>query len=119
MKTPEEIKKGLKCRKRGYAETCNRNCQDCTMFIPNYSISERYSDALAYIQQLESRLAQAELERDAAVADLAEGRNCADCKHYYESVFDEPCSSCIKDEETKKGWQWRGVCAENTKEETI
>ena len=39
-----------------------------------------------------------------------------DCKHYYESVSNEPCSSCIEDTETKKNWQWSGVCPENTKE---
>ena len=74
-------------------------------------------ELLQAADQLKYRLAQVERERDAAVADLAERRNCADCKHYYESVFDEPCSSCVADEETKKSWQWRGVCPENTKED--
>lgn len=114
-KTPEEIKAdAATCLTRPQKSECNRfalykECAgDC-----RYVIKELYDLVLYY----ESSLAQAEREKDAAVHDLAEGRNCADCKHYYESVFNEPCSSCIEDTETKKNWQWRGVCTENTKEE--
>lgn len=61
MKTPDEIKKGLECER----------CSEC----PYDSIDDPVRtcglevdhDALAYIQQLESRLAQVERERDAAV----------------------------------------------------
>ena len=113
-KTPEEIKKGLKCRKNGYAETCSRNCQECALFIPKYSISERYADALAYIQQLESRLAQAERERDAAVIDLRLYAGCKVCKHG-DFEFTHECMDCSYD---NNNWEWRGVCEETTKEET-
>lgn len=74
-------------------------------------------EAANELEQLESRLAQVERERDAAVHDLEEASFCADCKHFDESVFNEPCSSCVEDTKTKKNWQWRGVCPENSKEE--
>lgn len=86
---------------------------DASDLLDGLEVARDYMfEAANVIDQLESRLAQAELERDAAVHDLAEGRNCEDCKHYYDSVFNEPCSSCIEDEETKKNWQWRGICPE-------
>ena len=102
MKTPEEIKKGL----RGCAD--NSQCQWCSMRRE----CREDEAALAYIEQLEQRLAQleqqidtvhAELEatnrerirlmtqvaqlakeRDAAVADLREAdrMNCARCLHF-------------------------------------
>lgn len=55
-RTPEEIKKGLECRKRGYAEKCDRLCSKCMFYVPLLSIAELYADALAYIQQLEAQV---------------------------------------------------------------
>lgn len=55
MKAPEDIKKGLECRKRGFSETCDRLCSKCMFYVPNLSIAELYADALDYIRQLESR----------------------------------------------------------------
>ena len=54
MKTTEEIKKGLECRKRGYTEKCDRLCSRCMFYVPQLSIAALYADALAYIQQLEA-----------------------------------------------------------------
>lgn len=115
MKTPDEIKKDAKtCMNHPHTYSCN----SCRLYsechgIAEHIIKELYDLVLFY----ESRLAQVERERDAAVHDLEEASFCADCKHYDESVFNEPCSSCIEDTETKKNWQWRGPCPENTKEE--
>jgi hypothetical protein len=70
-------------------------------------------DALAYIQQLESRLAQVEKERDAAIHDLH--RYCSTCKHDPRKEFNKmPCKLCMDNK--IDGYEWRGVCAENTEE---
>jgi hypothetical protein len=53
MKTPDEIKKGLKCRIRSYGNSCNHQCDTCDLRIPDYTVFERYDDALVLIQQLE------------------------------------------------------------------
>lgn len=55
MKTHEKIKKGLECRIRGVSEKCDRRCDKCDVYIPGYNLENRYSDAFAYIQQLEER----------------------------------------------------------------
>ena len=101
MKTPDEIKKGLRgCEDKSQCRWCglSRECEeDC--------------DALAYIEQLEQRLSQVERERDAAVRDLAKAmsldgvEDCEFCKHS-KKPYCHPCK-----------WEWRGICPENTKEE--
>lgn len=122
MKTPEEIKKGLEC---GFCHECpydddeQETVEECARQV--------HKDAIAYIQHLESRLAQAERERDAAVRDVEEADDglCCHCKnrdlaaqcdysgecHLCDNV-DCPChpENCR--------WEWRGVCAENTEEES-
>lgn len=72
---------------------------------------------IAHIHLLEERLAQAERERDAAVNDLKESSFCCDCLHYAVPAEKEPCLSCFKRMQEKPKWKWRGVCAENTKED--
>ncbi|MBR5874530.1 MAG: hypothetical protein IKY90_07360 [Oscillospiraceae bacterium] len=108
MKTPEEIKKGLyHC---GTIDVSCTNCpydEDCHTQGDGYCSVE--DDALIYIQQLETRLAQVERERDAAVRDLAKAmsldgvEDCSFCKNIKKPYCD-PCK-----------WEWRGVCKENTK----
>ena len=109
-RTPEEIKKGLECRKQGYAEQCGYGCSKCDVYVPGWDL---INDTLAYIQQLEC-------ERDAAVEELKEVDlldlfRCSHCKH--EELCDEtmyscsdcdkdcPCSTCVD----CSNWQWRGV----------
>jgi len=116
MKTPEGIKKGLACCGNGFAEVCD----GCTYKRQNDSekaecILSLTQDALAYIQQLESRLAQAERERDAAVNDLKRiflpgSVPCDFCENgcRHEDAWDDIHYACF---------EWRGVCPENTKEE--
>ena len=80
--------------------------------------------ALKAIEQLESRLAQVERERDAAVHDL--WGDCVYCafNNLSDPVCIERCSKCkhAEDAETRESglgidrWQWRGVCAANTEE---
>jgi len=96
VKTPEEIKKGLKqCAETETCENCDYR-DDCMQELKNAPLTK---DALAYIQQLEdavkfygdtnqlldnriakleSRLAQAERERDAALDTLHD--ICSFCK---------------------------------------
>ena len=71
-RTPEEIKKRLqRCKNNTY-------CDDC----PSEYHCQIEADALAYIQQLESRLAQVERERDALMHDLANSAPCFACYHF-------------------------------------
>lgn len=74
--------------------------------------------ALKAIEQLETRIAQAERERDAAVKVMSLVRLCENCKHCDKSCESYPCSSCSMDRERRKpNWEWRGVCTRNTKKE--
>jgi hypothetical protein len=68
-------------------------------------------EAANEIEQLESRLTQVARERDAMKHDfMIDG--CEACKHGHSALDDcnAPWSPC--------NWEWRGVCEENTKEET-
>lgn len=94
-KTPEEIKKGL--------EICSKKKSDCNKcpYNERSCVDSLLPNALAYIQHLESRLAQAERERDAAVEDFTRyinfgGRECDLCRD-----IDKVCTDCE--------WVWRGV----------
>lgn len=95
-------------------------------------------EAANEIEQLESRLAQAERERDAAVADIrnAKWMLCHVCKNYYRpdpairhyacKEFGEFSKFLNSSDFSEDGYDfpslcgkfgWRGVCAENTKED--
>ena len=69
--------------------------------------------------QLKSRLAQAERERNAAVCDLKELSHeaslCNYCGRFDEGYTPMPphCKYALDDD----CWQWRGVCSDNTKED--
>lgn len=110
MKTPDEIKKGL--------YVCpDELCHMCPYEPEGDCMSDCMSDALAYIQQLESRLVQAERERDAAVHDMENYAGYgAICKH-----FDNDCPHIVEGcplwPSDCESYEWRGVCPENTKEE--
>lgn len=119
MKTPEEIKKGL-AHCSGDAETCDGCPYRKEGDYEDLCVDVSQTDALAYIIQLEQRLAQAERERDAAVVDLS--NSCQYCKFASAAVDEAQCASCIK---LKNAWlfspslrtkfEWRGVCEENSR----
>jgi hypothetical protein len=114
MKPPDEVKKGLQLCSNGNM----RECMQCPYPIGFECFEQPMKDALAYIQQLESRLAQVERERDAAVKVMRLVRLCENCKHCDKPCESYPCSSCAMDRErSKPNWEWRGVCPENSKEE--
>lgn len=111
MKTPAEIKSdAATCLTRPQNSVCNRfalysECKgDC-----RYVIKELYDLVLHY----ESRLAQVEMERDAAVADILHVLRT-------KGTIDAECLICDM-EKPECNWEcekakWRGVCDENTKE---
>lgn len=111
MKTPDEIKKGLELH-----NTAGR-CKECPYTADSEFKKTCFqlvaADALAYIQQLETRLAQVERERDAAVNDLKLVRCCGTCVNNEGGCTTE----CYIVSGTLTGWEWRGVCDENTKED--
>jgi hypothetical protein len=119
MKTPDEIKKGLKfCHSVGRVLQPESWCEKvCPYMDEKYGCGQDYlhADALSYIQQLER-------ERDAAVAGIGRSR-CDACKH---KILDDSmqelscmandydCNSC--DEECRckacndgSCFEWRGV----------
>ena len=120
MKTPEEIKKD--------AETCMNHphtysCNSCSLYSECHGIAEHIiKEVYDLVVSYESRLAQVERERDAAVQivhglclhcknGLGEGETCRECL-YYPHRFVYGTGDKYVD-----NWQWRGVCEENTKEE--
>ena len=81
------------------------------------------ADAITLVAVLESRLAQVERERDAAVEDLGTEKSCQTCKHgdiYNSSGCEGNCRSCsnISCPCESCNYKWRGVCPENTKEDS-
>lgn len=87
-RTPEEIKLGLEC----CADYGNCSTEGCPYEPIKDCGHDLYSDALAYIQQLErerdellQKNQQLERERDAAVEDMKAATlcGCHVCKHYY------------------------------------
>lgn len=124
MKSPKDIKKALAC-------VCDGpDCEECAYAekvndekfgeVLLFHCSENYKDALEYIQKLESRLAQVERERDAAVHDLPIGIDCNTCKYSERAYEEQPCSGCkeYRGPWYPVHWEWRGVCPENTKEDS-
>lgn len=118
MKTPEEIKKGLEC--------CGGDCFNGNEYCPydKDDLRENISciqwlakDALAYIEELEQRLAQAERERDAMLLDMQRYSMCGACKHF---VDGKKCPMYDDCDYAKVGrFVWRGICAENTKDDAV
>lgn len=122
MKTPDEIKKGLEIEIAVHYHLPN---PEPRLTPREFMYMEQlHADALAYIERLEQRLAQAERERDAAIHDL--WGDCCYCAH--NSLTDprciERCKRCKhaadaedRDELGVDRWEWRGVCPENSSDE--
>ncbi len=99
MKKPEEIKKGLKCHIKGL---CEKGV--CPYYAVAHGCStDAISDALAYIQQLESKLNQA--VEDIRMLGRTGAFICPVCAHYNhgEGTSGE-CVKCL----TGDGFRWRG-----------
>ena len=104
MKTTDEIKTGLDA-----CGVLDGDCENCPYDDgPQLLCADRLrKDAIAYIQQLETRLAQAERERDELFMYVP--HDCTTCRFEL---------TCERSDECNGGelWKWRGVCEENTKE---
>ena len=110
MKPPEEIKKGLKL--------CSIDCfghNESCPFVgdPSECVLNLSDNALAYIQQLESSLEQAGQDAKEMAHEL-DVSACTWCEHKDFDYTNEACKECRTYNE---GFELRGLCAENTKEE--
>jgi hypothetical protein len=134
---PDEIKKGLECKKRVFADSCYDRCATCELFIPCYGTVERCADALALIKQLEAELedmtarykiaddcakkkgemneklyaelAAVKAERDALMRYLI-NMGCESCLYEECDAYDPPCINCTAERDL---WQWKGAQKEN------
>lgn len=74
-------------------------------------------EVLQVIDQVKVELAFVTLERDALFSEIKQCNDCYFCKHYGTRIDVEPCQTCILDfqqQDFKPGFEWRGVCPENT-----
>lgn len=134
MKKPDEIKKGLEFASTDCegAQCCDKTCayyKECGGYhrlaeVPCTMIC----DALAYIQQLERELAAALYDMNRAQCCI-----CNICKKHYRPDPEVRRYSCQEygDDFTERicseeevmlycsAFEWRGVCADNTKEADI
>lgn len=141
MENSDKLRKGLECCKATMRGITVKDCDiDCPYFHEGvFCKNALHKDAHAYIQQLEagidhaekvarecaksitenlgkleSRLAQVERERDAAVADCSRFP-CATCS---DKGNGDLCHNCnVRKDTTRTNYEWRGVCEENTKED--
>lgn len=89
------------------------------------------SNAIAQVAALEKRIAQTELERDAAVYDMlhvAPVELCMACEHSKKPApcekYDFRCDECPEEcpckicHQSRLHFKWRGPCPENTEDKT-
>lgn len=110
MKTPDEIKITKLEKRNHYLEACYKKVSKALCGNENKHINA----VLVAVNQLKTRLAQAERERDAAVHDLmyvAPYDACYACKHTFAGTEDTACVDCPDLEH----FEWRGVFEENSK----
>lgn len=113
-KTIEDIKKWLACWAVTYTDECSGECETC-----EYDVGEKESvgmggKTLAYIQQLESRLAQVERERDAATKCIENVYRTLD-KNFPSPDDAVYCTRLAKISISDyMTGEWRGVCEDNT-----
>jgi hypothetical protein len=106
MKTPDEIKKGLEC-----CTNHKKTCVECPYYNGMVGCKQLDEDVLAYIHQLESRLAQAEQDAKEMANDL----DCSACTWCEYKDFDYTNEACKECRTHNEGFKLRGVCAENSK----
>ena len=124
MKMPEEIKKGLRDCCPKYDGVHWVSCYDECPYKKSEGFwcrSVLHKDTLDYIAKLESRLAQVEREKDAALKDIANTCwSCANAKPHQLSKFLYSCPHLKGKAGVRtqcENWEWRGVCPENSKED--
>lgn len=128
--TNEEIVKAL----RQCAKSDCSSCGICPIFPDRECVEHLATMAANLIEQLidentelreevnlrgnavrtyEKKRAEAEAERDAALADLADARNCKTCKYACDTRDCSNCKSktckCRECHLDKNAWEWRGL----------
>ena len=80
---------------------------------PSCDVNKVGMDAADLIERLTAENAEAEAERDAALADLADARNCKTCKYACDTRDCSSCKSktckCRECHLDKNAWEWRGL----------
>lgn len=100
MKTPEEIKKGL----RICLFPDEKECLDCPYNDDECCMWRVKEDSLTYIQQLEERIDLMKLQMRG---------DCGTCKHRDE--YKETCRNCLYAfDEKKSHWEYEGFPWERT-----
>ena len=110
--TDKEIIQALRCMatrdERRDCEIAKRSQLGCAECISSY-----IRDAADAIERLTAENAKAEAERDAALADLADARNCKTCKYACDTRDCSSCKSktckCLDCHLDKIAWEWRGL----------
>ena len=126
--TDKEIVQALRCCAEG-------ECKDCAMHEDKQRCQENLLDKAAdLIERLtaenadlrkeiewkdmvialaQRKQAEAEAERDAALADLADARSCKTCKYACDTRDCSSCKSktckCRECHLDKNAWEWRGL----------
>lgn len=102
VKTPEEIKKGIKCAIKGCMEP--EVCEACPYYIKDGDVmcctSDIISDSLAYIEELEERI-------NLMMIDAADG-DCGCCVYGDLTMNELPCSECIQSP-SHPMWEYDGL----------
>lgn len=109
MTTAELIKALRICSRRtGY-----KGCGPCPLFDDKDCMGNVTAAAADLIERLTAENAEAEAERDAALADLADVRSCKTCKYACDTRNCSSCKSktckCLECHLDKNAWEWRGL----------
>lgn len=107
--TDKELIRTLRC--------CEKEvCADgglCPLFSDANCIVHLCEAATDLIERLTAENAEAEAERDAALADLADARSCKTCKYACDTRDCSRCKSktckCLECHIDKNAWEWRGL----------
>ena len=140
MKTPEnvtDIKVGCKKQKSCFSEDLKKNIRSTIERIRYFgvgwgagdyvdvedleNICDYAEDMIGLIEDMNSRLAQVERERDAALKDIANTCwSCGNAKPHQISKFLYSCPHLKGKAGVRtqcEHWQWSGIRPENTKED--
>lgn len=102
MKTPEEIKKGLKCCS---SPSTDHPCNECPYNPCSCGDGNNAQiDAIAYIEQLEEQIQLMKIQMHG---------DCGVCKHrtgfdVEGAIMSQRCYECLK-KETRPNWEYEGL----------
>lgn len=124
----EEIIQALRCCAEGECKGCamhedKQRCQENLLDKASEAIERLTAENAALRKEIEwkdmvialaqRKQAEAEAERDAALADLADARSCKTCKYACDTRDCSSCKSktckCRECHLDKNAWEWRGL----------